>query len=167
MRMLPAAVAALVAVTGLAGCTTAAEPHPSPSPTPIPTPTVPRPDSVLGDAYVDPSELTLPAETASLIPAGAEAVGCTDLVLAETPASHTTSSGKCTYDDARVRVYEFATADDYATFISDLEGAGIPTQGMVRRGPLVFAVNGLDARASLAAALEAASFPKGSTSLIE
>jgi len=173
---LAAAAGVIAAMAFLAGCTGDEDAAPAEDPTAssIPAPIAARapglaqsrpalPASV--DSNVDAAVTGNPIPRASLILVGAEAVGCVDVQIAETAAWHTTSSGTCTYDGAPVRIYEFATANDYASFISDLEGAGMPVNGLVRRGPLVFAVE-KSRLESLTAALDFASFPHGLTSLM-
>tara|TARA_R100000365_G_C2738436_1_gene67427 strand:+ start:1255 stop:1680 length:426 start_codon:yes stop_codon:yes gene_type:complete len=128
MRRRLAPLILLLAVFPIAACSTTA------------TPDATRTQVTSPDAAPQ-ADATAPAEPTDGIAAAAASADCTGYTQSAEAAPYAVQWGECTYEGTKVKVYEFASDDDYAAFLDSVSGFGIVEEQLVRTGSYVFAPN--------------------------
>ena len=84
---------------------------------------------------------SVPVETSATSIASVVALmGMTDYAQSATAAPFATQWGEGTYEGSKVQVYEFASDDDYASFLDSIASFGITEAQLVKTGLIVVAV---------------------------
>lgn len=83
---------------------------------------------------------TAPVEpVTTTLQSAADSIGCHAYAQSPEFAPFVTQWGTCTFEDTEVQAYEFATEEDYGSFIDSVSALGITESQLVKVGLYVFA----------------------------